>query len=47
MDLRMACVLLLEDDVLIALDTEDTLLGIGASRVLSAHTLAQAHAIVA
>jgi CheY-like chemotaxis protein len=47
MDLRMACVLLLEDDALIAIDAEDMLLGLGASRVLSAHTLAHAHVIVA
>lgn len=38
--------LLLEDDALISIDTEDMLLGLGAARVLVAHTVAEAEAIV-
>ena len=41
-----ACVLLLEDDPLIALDTEDMLLGLGAREVLVAHSLDAAAALV-
>lgn len=40
--LEGAFVLLLEDDAIIAMDTEDMLLGLGAGRVLAAHSLAKA-----
>lgn len=46
MDLRDACILLLEDDALISIDAEDMLLGLGARAVLVAHTLADAEAFV-
>jgi response regulator RpfG family c-di-GMP phosphodiesterase len=39
-------ILLLEDDALISLDTEDMLLSLGALRVLVAHTIAAAEAIL-
>ena len=42
-----AYILLLEDDALISIDSEEMLLSLGASRVLVAHTLAEAEAIVA
>ena len=45
--LQSACILLLEDDALISLDTEDTLLSLGAARVLVAHTIAEAEDLVA
>jgi CheY-like chemotaxis protein len=40
-------ILLLEDDALISIDTEDMLLSLGASRVLVAHTIEEAEAIIA
>jgi CheY-like chemotaxis protein len=40
-------ILLLEDDALISIDAEDMLLSLGAARVLVAHTVADAEAIVA
>lgn len=46
MDLRDARILLLEDDALISIDAEDMLLGLGAGKVLVAHTLADAEALV-
>ena len=44
--LRDVRILLLEDDALISLDAEDMLLGIGASRVLVAHTVEEAEALL-
>lgn len=46
MDVRDARILLLEDDALISLDAEDMLLGLGAARIFTAHTLAEAEAIL-
>jgi len=43
----IGAVLLLEDDALISLDTEDMLLSLGAARVHVAHNLADAERIVA
>jgi DNA-binding NtrC family response regulator len=40
-------ILLLEDDALISIDAEDMLLSLGAARVLVAHTVEEAEAIVA
>lgn len=40
-------ILLLEDDALISLDTEDMLMSLGAARVFVAHTIAEAEAILA
>ena len=40
-------ILLLEDDALICLDTEDILLSLGAAEVLVAHTIEEAEAILA
>ncbi len=40
-------ILLLEDDALISIDAEDMLLSLGAARVLVAHTVGEAEAIVA
>ena len=40
-------ILLLEDDALICLDTEDVLLSLGAAEVLVAHTIDEAEAILA
>lgn len=40
-------ILLLEDDALISLDTEDMLLSLGASRVHVAHSLDEAEGIIA
>ena len=40
-------ILLLEDDALISIDAEDMLLSLGAARVLIAHTVEEAEAIVA
>jgi CheY-like chemotaxis protein len=44
--LQNVCVLLLEDDALISIDTEDMLMSLGVRRVLVAHTLEEAQAIV-
>lgn len=44
--LRDVRILLLEDDALISLDAEDMLLGIGAARVLVAHTVEEAEALL-
>ena len=47
MALQNICVLLLEDDALISIDTEDMLMSLGVRRVsTSAHTLEEAQAIV-
>jgi DNA-binding response OmpR family regulator len=40
-------ILLLEDDALISIDTEDMLRSLGAARVLVAHTIEEAEAILA
>jgi CheY-like chemotaxis protein len=40
-------ILLLEDDALISLDTEEALISLGAGRVFVAHTLEEAEALVA
>jgi DNA-binding NtrC family response regulator len=44
--LQNVCVLLLEDDALISLDTEDMLMSLGVRRVFVAHTLEEAQSIV-
>jgi DNA-binding NtrC family response regulator len=44
--LQNACVLLLEDDALISIDTEDMLMSLGVRRVLVAHSVEEAQAIV-
>jgi DNA-binding response OmpR family regulator len=44
---RIGAVLLLEDDALISLDTEEILLSLGANSVHVAHNLDQAESIVA
>ena len=46
MALQNICVLLLEDDALISIDTEDMLMSLGVRRVYAAHTLEEAQAIV-
>lgn len=46
MNVRGACVLLLEDDALISLDAEEMLLELGVSRVLAAHNLADAGSLI-
>lgn len=46
MDLRDARILLLEDDALISIDAEDMLLALGARAVRTAHTLADAEAVL-
>ena len=45
--LQGARILLLEDDALISIDTEDMLLSLGAARILIAHTIEEAAAISA
>jgi DNA-binding response OmpR family regulator len=45
--LQSLSILLLEDDALISLDTEDTLLALGAARVFVAHTIEEAEALMA
>ena len=40
-------ILLLEDDALICLDTEDMLISLGAAEVMVAHTIEEAEAILA
>jgi DNA-binding NtrC family response regulator len=45
--LKDARILLLEDDALISLDTEDMLMSLGAARVFVAHTIAEAESILA
>ena len=45
--LQGARILLLEDDALISIDTEDMLLSLGAARILIAHTIEEAAAIFA
>jgi DNA-binding NtrC family response regulator len=45
--LKDARILLLEDDALISIDAEDMLRSLGAARVLVAHTVEEAEAIVA
>jgi DNA-binding NtrC family response regulator len=47
MALQNICVLLLEDDALISIDTEDMLMSLGVRRVHVAHTLAAAEALLA
>lgn len=44
--LQNVCLLLLEDDALISLDTEEMLMALGASRVLVAHTIEEAEALI-
>ena len=46
MALQNICVLLLEDDALISIDTEDMLLSLGVRRVHVAHTLEAAQAVL-
>jgi len=45
--LQQRSILLLEDDALISLDTEDALMALGAGRVLVAHTIEDAEALLA
>ncbi len=44
--LQNTCVLLLEDDALISIDTEDMLMSLGVRRVLVAHAVEEAQSIV-
>jgi DNA-binding NtrC family response regulator len=46
MALQDVCVLLLEDDALISIDTEDMLMSLGVGRVRVAHTVEEAQSIV-
>ncbi len=44
--LQNVCILLLEDDALISIDAEDMLMSLGAARVLVAHTIDEAEALI-